>query len=368
MHLRRLTVQQFRNIAQAELDLQPGINVLWGANAQGKTNLLEAIHLLATGRSFRTNRERECIRRESGGEPGDETAALIRVEMVSGGAARTLQIGIQNGRRHIEVDGDAIRSLAQLWGQLRVVLFTPDDLQILKGPPALRRRFLDIAVSQVRPPYLAWLQRHQGALRERNALLRLIADGRQPAGELDAWDAALAEAAAEIQAHRHDVTKRLEELAAATHEAVSGRTEKLRLVHRGFPETQEPLTRDAAIDLHRRQLLAVRQDDIYRGRTSVGPHRDDLLVFIDDAEARTFASQGQHRAVILALRLAEVALIEDETGDAPTLLLDDILSELDPARRRHFFAQLPPHVQTIVTTVEPVEALEGIQVDAATAQ
>jgi DNA replication and repair protein RecF len=117
----------------------------------------------------------------------------------------------------------------------------------------------------------------------------------------------------------------------------------------------------------------------------VGPHRDDLLVFIDDAEARTFASQGQHRAVILALRLAEVALIEDETGDAPTLLLDDILSELDPARRRHFFAQLPPHVQTIVTTVEPVEALEGIavgqvysveqgrftllrQVDAATAQ
>lgn len=361
MRLDRLEVRDFRNIARADLALAPGINLLWGANAQGKTNLLEAIAFLVMGRSFRTRRERECVRREGADDQGERTA-FIRGQVVRAQGQFTLQVALQGPQRRVEIDGAPIAKLAALWGKLNAVIFTPDDLQIVKGPPALRRQFLDEGISQIRPAYLAWLQRYHAALRERSALLRQAAWNHIPHAELDAWDAALAEAAAEIQGHRADVIARLERLARATHCAVSGGAETLRLVHSGFLETDAPLTREECIARHRDLLLEARASDVERGVTSVGPHRDDLWIFLGDVDVRSAASQGQQRAVVLALRLAEVALMEEETGETPLLLLDDILSELDPERRQRLFAQIRPDVQTVVTTVEPPQALRGVPV------
>jgi DNA replication and repair protein RecF len=358
MRLNQITVRDFRNIERADLTLAPGINVLWGPNAQGKTNLLEAVHFLVTGRSFRARRESECVR---WGEDADR-AASVRGEMVRAGATHTIQVAVQGARRRIEIDRAPITKLAELWGKLCAVLFTPDDLQIVKGPPALRRRFLDIAISQVRPAYLIWLQRYQAALRERTALVRAVGNGQRSPEEIDAWDATLAEAGAEILGHRRDVIRRLEALAGSHCLALSGQTEALRLVHRSWVETQGPVTREECLDLLRRRLREARDDDIDRGQTSVGPHRDDVWIFLGDVDARVFASQGQQRAVTLALRLAEVALVEQETGEPPLLLLDDIISEFDPERRRRFFSLLRPEIQTIVTAVEPPSELEGVDV------
>jgi DNA replication and repair protein RecF len=147
-----------------------------------------------------------------------------------------------------------------------------------------------------------------------------------------------------------------------THRAVSGGEETLRLLHRSFLPIQEPLTREECIELHREMLLEARETDIERGQTTIGPHRDDMAILLDDVEARVFASQGQQRAAVLALRLAEVTLMTEETGDLPLLLLDDIISELDPVRRGRFFGQLPDDVQAIVTTVEPPQVLEGVAI------
>ena len=320
MRLNQITVRDFRNIERADLALAPGINVLWGPNAQGKTNLLEAVHFLVTGRSFRARRESECIR--WGGDA--DRAASVRGEMLRAGVTHTIQVAIQGARRPIEIDRAPITKLDELWGKLCAVLFTPNDLQIVKGPPALRRRFLDIAISQVRPAYLIWLQRYQAALRERTALVRAVGHGQRSPEEIDAWDATLAEAGAEILGHRRDVIRRLEALAGAHCLALSGQTEPLRLVHRSWVETQGPVTREECRDLLRQRLREARGDDIERGQTSVGPHRDDVWIFLGDVDARVF--------------------------------------ELDPERRRRFFGLLRPEIQTIVTAVEPPSELEGVDV------
>ncbi len=368
MRLDHLLIREFRNIERAEVELGPGVNLLCGANAQGKTNLLEAVHLLVTGRSFRARRERECIRWRPSAPPGSEgrtddeedRAALVRGQIIRASGQHTVQVALQGQHRRIEIDGAPITKLASLWGRINAVLFTPDDLQLIKGPPAMRRLLLDTEISQMRPAYLLWLQRFQTALRERAALLRAVAAGQRPRHELDAWDATLAEASAEIHGHRRDIVGRLGPLVQATHHAISGRSETLQLVHHSQLETAGDLTREESIDRHRRLLLEAREADIERGQTTVGPHRDDLWIFIDGADARAFASQGQQRAVILALRMAEVTLMEEETGETPLLLLDDIVSELDPERRRRFFGLLRPEVQTLVTTVETPAALEGV--------
>jgi DNA replication and repair protein RecF len=191
MRLNHLVVRDFRNVREAELSPVPGINVLWGANAQGKTNLLEAIHTLVTGRSFRARRERECIRRGGEDTAPEDRAALVRGQVARRDGVHTLQVALQGSQRRVEIDGAPISKLAALWGQLNAVLFTPDDLQIVKGPPAIRRQFLDMEISQVRPSYLTWLQRFQAALSERTALVRAIGGGeRRRLGEIDAWDAA----------------------------------------------------------------------------------------------------------------------------------------------------------------------------------
>ncbi|MBN1475237.1 DNA replication and repair protein RecF, partial [Candidatus Sumerlaeota bacterium] len=270
MRLNHLVVRDFRNVREADLHLTPGINVLWGANAQGKTNLLEAIHTLVTGRSFRARRERECIRRGGGEAVPEDRVAFVRGDVTRRDGIHTLQIALQGLRRRVEIDGAPISKLASLWGQLNAVLFTPDDLQIIKGPPVNRRQFLDMEISQVRPSYLAWLQRFQVALSERTALVRAIGGGeRHRCEEIDAWDAALAEAAAEIHGHRRDVIRRLGEHATETHRAVSGGEETLTLLHRSFLAVQEPLTREECIELHRELLLEARGSDIERGQTSV---------------------------------------------------------------------------------------------------
>lgn len=362
MILETLTLRRYRNLAEAQLTFRPGLNVLWGANAQGKTNLLEAIHYLTTGRSFRTHRDEECL--PFGAEP--RSAARIQGQFDRNGTRHAVEVAITRQAKAIRVDDKPLTRLTELWGLVPVVLFTPGDLQMVTGGPAARREWLDVALSQSSRPYLDALKRFTRALRQRNALLR------QPpphspsrAAQIAAYEAPLAEASGILWAARKLFVAELEHKAARRHAELSRNTETLELRYQHFlysfaAEVRKDLdSLDARRvgELYRAELERLRPDDIQRAQTLVGPHRDDLLFLVNGREARNYASQGQARTIALSLRLAEVEQIHRDTGHAPLLLLDDILSELDAGRLHQLLSGLAQANQQTILTATDLEPL-----------
>lgn len=362
MILETLTLRRYRNLAEAHLDFRPGLNVLWGANAQGKTNLLEAIHYLTTGRSFRTHRDEECL--PFGAEP--RSVARIRGQLNRNDTRHGVEVLLTRQSKAIRVDDKPIARLTELWGLFPVVLFTPADLQMVTGGPAGRREWLDVALSQASRPYLDALKRFTRALRQRNALLR------QPpphspsrAAQIAAYETPLAEASGVLWVARKQFIAELELKAARRHAELSQSAETLELRYQHFlnsfaPEAREGLDAlDArrVAELYAAELERLRPDDIQRAQTLVGPHRDDILFLVNGREARNYASQGQARTVALSLRLAEVEQIHHDTGHAPLLLLDDILSELDAARLHQLLSGLARANQQTILTATDVEPL-----------
>jgi len=359
MHLQTLRIRRFRNLADIQLTLPRGLTVFWGDNAQGKTNIVEAVYLLATGRSFRTSREEECLPLDG---PAGATA-VAEGGMLRGGIAHDICVAFTRQSKTVRVDGKPLARLTDLWGVLATVLFTPADLQTVLGGPSGRRQYIDIALSQVDPSYLEALKRFSRALRQRNALLR-----RPPPlssrcrGQIEAYEPLLAEAAARLFIGRRGFVARVTDLAARRHLALAGRDERLacrydhflRPVLDGGPDTPiDALSEQEVANLYGDLLARRREDDILRQQTLSGPHRDDLNLLVDDREARFFASQGQARTTALSLRLAEVDYIREAVGHAPLLLLDDILSELDPQRLQSLLSSLAEaDLQTILTTTD----------------
>jgi len=350
MRLRELRLRFFRNLRHIDLELPAGPILIWGDNAQGKTNLLEAIYCLATGRSFRTRNDRECLAWDA---PAEEPASIRgRVERRDG--PREIKVVLHQGEKRLFLDGKPLARLAELLGELNAVLFTPADLQIVQGSPAARRRFLDLGLSQVSRPYLASLQTFSQALRQRNALLR----ARQPLpaleGELAPYEALMAAAAAEILQFR---AKALEDLArrAAQAYAEFGAGERLGLAYRHFlrDDVAAADTEASMADRYRRRLEADRAEDSRQGATRTGPHRDDFILTLDGKSAQDYASQGQQRCCALALRLAEAGLMAERAGEEPILLLDDLASELDAGRRRRLLETLRSEAQVFLTTTRP---------------
>ena len=362
MYVRRLSLSEFRNYRRLELDLPAGLLLFLGRNAQGKTNLLEAVHLLSTVRSPRTSSDIELVnwRASQEGPPvarivaeAERKAGPVRVEMAI--------LGPDEGRgragKRLRVNGVPHRA-SQVVGQISSVFFTPQDLDLIGGPPSLRRRFLDITLSQVDGRYLAALQDYMKVILQRNALLRRIRDGAAHSDELSFWESRMAESGAYIVEARTDATTRLAGLAATAHRNLSGGQEELRLVY-------EPRwTRDwSAVDMvgkDRAALAAVLletlerscQQEIAAGASLWGPHRDDLLFLLDDRSAAAFASRAQCRTSALALRLAEARFLLAATDDHPVLLLDDILSEMDDDRRRAVLDAFSGFDQVWITSAE----------------
>jgi DNA replication and repair protein RecF len=350
--LANVSLFDFRNYAELDLGLERSATVLFGGNAQGKTNLLEAVALTALTRSPRTQQAAELVRfgqaaaRVTCGVQTDTGRNALEVRII----VNPNESGARASRR-FTVNGIHRRS-SDMMGALRVVLFWPDDLQLIKGSGDGRRRFLNTLLSQIDTGHAAELNRYGHLLEQRNALLRAIREGRQSSDGLEVWTTALAESGAAIMVERQRRLLELQPIAAAYHRELSDDRERLELRYRPAGAR----IGEAPPQLVSQQLQAAmadaRDEEIARGQTVVGPQRDDVEVWLEDHEARLFASQGQQRSAVLSLKLAELQYLADVTGEQPVLLLDDVMSELDPARRERLLAALQPGPQALITAAD----------------
>ena len=370
MQVTRLEVQDVRSYASAFLDLQPGVTVLLGPNAQGKTNLLEALVRAATGSSHRVAGDSALVR--AGTDLG-----VIRVQVrTDEDRRRTLELEVGTGRRtRTRVDGQDVRRAADALGVLRAVLFAPEDLAIVRGEPDQRRRFLDDLLSQRRPAYAAAKAEYDRVLRQRNQLLKqargLSGSARDAAlATLDTWTEQLIGHGAGLLAARIAVVHALAGPVDTTYRRIADRPESIGLTYRSSTGAQ--VVGDVELGVPDRDQLAAElraaqaelaADEVTRGVTLVGPHRDDLDLAIGALAARTHASQGEAWSLALALRLATVEVLAD-VGDRPVVLLDDVFSELDARRREQLAAACRDWPQVVVTAAVQADVpLEGRYVD-----
>ncbi len=330
MQLERLKLNYFRNYESLRFSPGRGLNVIFGENAQGKTNVVEAIFLCAFGRSHRTPRDAELINAGmSGGYVGVEVATLA--------GSRSIEIKLRDGaNKQLFVDKLECRRSGELMGVMNAVMFSPEDLELVKGAPAQRRRFLDMELSQFRPAYYFALQRYNKALRERNALLRpeVVKErtGEALRRELYVWDEQLITLGADIMDKRAQFLEKLAGIAARLHREVSLHRENLAL--RYDPNIRPENGGGNYADAFAEALYGSMGEDIRRGYTTVGPHRDDIDIALSGGSVRTFGSQGQQRTAALSVKLSELELLREDRGEPPVLLLDDVLSELDELRQR----------------------------------
>ena len=374
-YISRLSLTNFRNLVEMELDLPIGVSVFFGGNAQGKTTLLEAIYLLAIARSYRAENEREVVNFQAAAEGGQ---ALVGGIVEKDGERLAVYVGYQSvlhgtdpqsAERATGTKGYTVRkeirvsrvrrTATELVGTVNSVLFTADDIQLVFGPPAGRRRYLDILISQADNQYLKGLQRYQRVVQQRNQLLRLVRDGRAGADELEFWDGELVREGAWLTWKRHEAMKTLYPWCVLRHRDLSGSDEEFRLEYR----PSVPVAEDSnAIEKNFRESLAAAQaKERATAVTAAGPHRDDFSLLIDGVDMGTFASRGQARTIALTLRLAEAAYLSAVRQEAPIILLDDVLSEMDASRRLRVMEQLTQYQQVLITTtdLEPVRDFFG---------
>ena len=337
MWLKQLSIQHFRNYQELEVEFHPGLNIFLGQNAQGKTNILESIYFLALTRSHRTRNDRDLIYFEStdfkvSGQLQRETGPL------------PLEISLTPKGRITKVNHLKQAKLSNYIGHMNVVLFAPEDLQLIKGSPAGRRKFIDIELGQMKPLYLSDLSQYNHVLKQRNSYLKN--SEKIDATFLEVLDSQLASFGSRVIYHRLEFIKKLEAKAKEKHTRLSDNKEDLSIQY------QSTVFSEDGNDIEEQFLSMLkknRQKDIFRKTTSIGPHRDDLAFFINNMNA-TFGSQGQHRSVVLSLKLAEIELMEEITREKPILLLDDVMSELDNYRQLQLLETISNNIQTFITT------------------
>lgn len=353
---KKVSLRNFRNIKEAEIELSPGVNVLIGNNAQGKTNALEGIYLMAAGKSFRTPRERDLV---MFGEEYFEAELLmedIRREQELYFKAYSFE---STKRRECKKNGVVLPRISELIGVFRAVLFCPEHLAIVKAGPSERRSFLDIAICQLRPVYLKSLQRFNKILAQRNALLKQLSEGSGDKGLLEVYSEQLAKESALIYRTRYEYTKRLDEFVKRFFRELSEctfgegkETEIPQLKYKNSMKSEESFSEMDAYESYLRLLTENEQKEIAAGMTLYGSHKDDIEIFLDGREARQFASQGQQRSIALAMKLGEGEISMEYSGEYPVFLFDDVLSELDPGRQRFLLSRLDKR-QVIMTACAP---------------
>ncbi|MDI6689968.1 MAG: DNA replication/repair protein RecF [Actinomycetota bacterium] len=349
MHLKSIDLLNYRNYTKLGLNFSPSLNIILGDNAQGKTNILEAIHLLSLGKSHRTHLSRELISWEA-------TFSCIRGKAIRGGKETCVELMIgEDGLSRIKINGALKRRVGDLIGHINAVLFCPEDLKIVKEGPEGRRGFIDDVISQVHSQYYFWRQRYLRCLRQRNALLKQIAVQQREPSALDMWDKHLIETGTRIIIQRERIIRRLCKYSDEAYRRMTGGKggDNLHLTYlcELIEDDPTPGKIESRFEL---ELEGKRDLEIERGMTLVGPHRDDLLIQVNGVDMRTFGSQGEQRTSSLALRLGQWELIKEETKDFPVLLLDDALSELDEKRRTFLMEMIEEDAQTIITSTNPV--------------
>lgn len=366
----------FRNYEALSLDLEPGIVLVQGRNGQGKSNLLEAVYMLAIAKSPRALADREVVRWQAADEDGyaqlsavaqrDDGPVRVQIDFL-GGVARDTNPGVEDAagdlqqplRKYLKVNG-VPRRTSEVIGEINAVMFGAPDLDLVLGPPTVRRRYLDILISQIEHAYLMALQRYQRVLSQRNHLLKSLRDGRSKPGELDFWDDELAAAGGHIMARRAETVLILSEEAARVHRELSGNGSGLLIEYRPSLATEEALLGELGQIVSeeemglmlKRSVELQRERELAQGFTASGPHRDDLQVLLENMDAGVYASRGECRTVSLTMKLAEASYLKDRRGQEPVLLLDDVLSELDEPRRSHVLEWASKFEQCLITTTD----------------
>ena len=342
MWINNIKLNNFRNYNKKEINLHENINVFFGENAQGKTNIIEAIFLCSIGKSFRTNKEKELIKFNE-----EKTSVEINFEKSDRSGKIRIEIG---EKKQVYLNGIKIKKLSELLGNINVVIFTPDDINILKGGPENRRKFLDIMISQLRPNYMHILSLYNKTLDQRNNYLKQIKTEKKDENLLDIWDEKLIDYGVKIYEYRKEFLEKI--------------INKIKNIHKGITDGKEEIEIEYISDAMTRQnfineLKSRRKLDIIKGHTTKGIHRDDFIIYINKKEVGHFGSQGQNRTAMLSLKLSELQVIYDDIGEYPILLLDDFMSELDSKRRESFLNNIKD-IQVIITCTEKLR-LENLK-------
>ena len=350
MQIESIKLRDFRNYEELTMRPHPGVNILLGQNGSGKTNLLEAIHYCALGRSHRTSQDREVVRK-------DRPMAAIGVQIRKNGVRTDVAVKLTPGeprRKTVFIDQKKASKLSDLMGRVQCVIFSPEDLMLVKEGPSIRRRFLDMMLSQLSTGYFVALQQYQKALDQRNAMLREARRGESlDQAMIEAFEDAMATPCETIIPLRRKFIHKTGDYAVDKYASISGREKEI------FSMTyQSCLNADEHIaDQIRKNLAQSRREDILRGSTQFGIHREDIILTLSGREMKVFASQGQIRTAALSMKLAQLEIFQRESGETPILLLDDVMSELDMSRRTRLLEEING-VQTFITCTDETD-LEG---------
>ena len=337
MYIEKIKLTNFRNYKQLDLNLNKNINIIYGNNAQGKTNILESIFLCSFGKSFRTSKEKEMIK-------FNEKNSIVEIFYQKKDRNGKIKIEIGD-KKQIYLNGIKIKKLSELLGNINIVIFTPDDINILKEGPANRRRFLDMMIGQLRPSYVYNLNMYLKTIEQRNNYLRQIKEENKPEEMLEIWDEKLADYGEKIFNYRNEFIEKISKRINQIHNGITENKEELKIEYISNCEKK---------DTYLKILKERRKLDIIKGFTTKGVHRDDFMIYINGKEVNVYGSQGQNRTVILSLKLAELNVIYDEIGEYPILLLDDFMSELDENRRKNFLNNIK-NAQVILTGTEKID-------------
>jgi len=352
MYIEKILLKNYRNINKVFLKFNPNLNLLVGDNGQGKTNLLEAIYLLGTGTSHRTNRDKEMIN-------WNQDQALIQVQLIKKDYELKMSLNIEGTTKKAKINDNTLDKLSEMMGSLNVVLFSPEDLKLVKGSPANRRKFIDIEVSQVSSYYHHLLNKYNHILKQRNNLLKKTGyvsksnSSNSSASMFEVWDEQLADIGSKIIKKRIEVIEKIKILARLHQRKITEGKENLEINYedsiKGNLDKNDSQQEIKVI--FKKKLVNNRNKELNRGYTIFGPHRDDLIIKINEIDVRKYGSQGQQRTVALALKLAELEFMKSEIGEYPILLLDDVFSELDAKRKNTLIEVIKDNIQTFITSV-----------------
>lgn len=344
MHIEQLELHDYRNYESLSVSFDDTVNVIVGENAQGKTNLIESIYVLAMAKSHRTSNDKDLIRWEA-------EYAKIKGRVLKKNHSLPMELTISKKGKKAKVNHLEQTKLSQYIGHMNVVMFAPEDLTLVKGSPQVRRRFIDMEIGQVSPVYLHAVSQYYKVLQQRNQYLKQLQTKRAAdLTMLDVLTEQLASFAVEVTKKRFSFIHLLQQWAGPLHAGISRGIEELTIHYSSAAGLREEQDTEAMLTALMDSFQKGRQREIDRGMTMTGPHRDDLLFYVNNKNIQTFGSQGQQRTTALAVKLAEIELIYNEIGEYPILLLDDVLSELDDHRQSHLLNTIHGKVQTFVTT------------------
>lgn len=350
MYLKSLKLINFRNYKELNVNFDTGLNFLIGNNAQGKTNVLEAIYCLSMAKSFRTSVDREMI-----GWGGNTT--YIKGVVIYPDTDKAIEIGLNGNNKRVRINGVDIKKRGDLLGKLSVVIFSPEELKLVKEGPSFRRRFMDQEIMQIRPAYYHSIASYNRVLAQRNSLLKRMYRRGPSADNLAIWDRQLIYHGARIIKDRSLFIKRLAMITRLIHRKITCGVEELEIGYSCCIKADDFEGLNAVEDILQKKLLEYSDKDIETGVTNFGPHREDISIKVNGVDVRRYGSQGQQRTAALSMKLSGLELIKGETGLNPVLLLDDVMSELDPLRQRYILENLEK-VQVFITCTELTEMMK----------